>query len=50
VHKHLCAATAAAIKVRLKMGRADMAEQLKTTGVQSFGCDEKDLMAAGERR
>jgi tetratricopeptide (TPR) repeat protein len=38
VRAHLCAATAAGIKVREKSGRHDLAEQLRATGISSFGC------------
>ena len=38
VRAHLCAATTAAIAVREKAGRRDLAEQLRATGTTSFGC------------
>ncbi len=38
VHGQLCAATVAAIQLRLTHGRRDMAEQLKNSGVRDFGC------------
>jgi hypothetical protein len=39
VRKHLCSATAQAIELRLRSGRADLAEQLRSSGVRDMGCD-----------
>ncbi len=46
VHVRLCAATVAAIQLRLKAGRRDLAEQLKSSGVKDFGCPVAPLDAA----
>jgi tetratricopeptide (TPR) repeat protein len=46
VHAQLCAATAAAIQLRLKGGRKDLAGQLKDSGVKDFGCPAAALDAA----
>jgi len=38
VHGHLCRASAAAIELREKTGRRDLAEQLRATAARDFGC------------
>jgi hypothetical protein len=38
VHAHLCAASAAAIELREKSGRHDLAEQLRVSAVRDFHC------------
>jgi hypothetical protein len=38
VHGHLCKASAAAIELREKTGRPDLAEQLRATAARDFGC------------
>jgi hypothetical protein len=38
VHAHLCQATAAAIEVREKSGKHELAEQLRTTSARDFKC------------
>jgi hypothetical protein len=38
VHGHLCKASAAAIELREKAGRKDLADQLRETAAKSFGC------------
>ena len=43
VHEHLCQATAGAMKLRLRHGRRDMAEQLRNTGLNDFGCSAAPL-------
>jgi hypothetical protein len=45
VRKHLCAADAQAIALRLRGGRADVAEVLRTSGMRDFGCDAAALEA-----
>mgnify|MGYP003701075467 CR=1 FL=1 len=46
VHSRLCAATVAAIQLRLKGGRRDLAEQLKDSGIKDFACPAGPLDAA----
>ena len=46
VHERLCAATVAAIQLRLKGNRPDLARDLKTSGVRDFGCPATTLDAA----
>ena len=46
VHTQLCAATVAAIQLRVKSGRHDLAEQLKTSGITAFSCPTAPLDAA----
>jgi tetratricopeptide (TPR) repeat protein len=46
VHTQLCAATVAAIHLRLKSGRRDLAGQLRTSGVNDFRCPADTLDAA----
>ena len=38
VHTQLCNATLAAMRLRLKSGRRDLAGQMKVTGVNDFSC------------
>ena len=38
VHAHLCKASTAAIELREKAGRKDLADQLRDTAAKSFGC------------
>ncbi len=45
VHTQLCTATLAAIQLRLKTGRRDLAEQLKNSGLTDFGCPAPPLEA-----
>ncbi|HEY1493689.1 MAG TPA: tetratricopeptide repeat protein [Candidatus Solibacter sp.] len=45
VHTQLCAATLAAIELRLKTGRRDLAEQLKHSGLMDFACPAAPLEA-----
>jgi hypothetical protein len=46
VHTQLCDATLAAIQLRLKAGRRDLADQLKRSGVNDFACSAAPLDAA----
>ena len=43
VRRHLCAAAARAIGLRLREGHPDMAEQLHASGLRDFGCDAASL-------
>lgn len=43
VRKHLCAADAQAIALRLRAGRPDLAEVLRNSGMRDFGCDATAL-------
>ena len=43
VRKHLCAADAQAIALRLRSGRTDLAEVLRNSGMRDFGCDPAAL-------
>jgi hypothetical protein len=43
VKKHLCAAAAQAIALRLRTGRPDLAEVLRNSGLRDFGCDAASL-------
>src|SRR5262249_49125514 len=45
VRKHLCSATAQAMALRVRSGRPDLAEQLRTSGVRDMGCDAASLVA-----
>ena len=45
VHRHLCSAAAQAIALRLRAGRVDLADQLRTAGLRDFGCDAASLEA-----
>jgi hypothetical protein len=40
VHAHLCKASAAAIELREKSGRRDLADQLRTSAVRDFHCEQ----------
>jgi protein O-mannosyl-transferase len=46
VHTQLCSATLAAMRLRLKSGRRDLAEQMKATGVNDFTCPAAPFDAA----
>jgi protein O-mannosyl-transferase len=45
VKKHLCAADALAITLRLRSGRVDLADGLRNSGMHDFGCDADTLAA-----
>ncbi|HTP35567.1 MAG TPA: DUF1736 domain-containing protein [Candidatus Acidoferrales bacterium] len=38
VHRHLCAGSAEAVRLRMASGRADLAEEVRRTAEQEFGC------------
>jgi len=40
VHRHLCTASAAVVRLREKMGRADLAEQMRSAAKNEFGCEQ----------
>ncbi|MCX6626218.1 MAG: tetratricopeptide repeat protein, partial [Candidatus Solibacter sp.] len=48
VHRHLCAAAAGTIRLRLETGRRDLAEAMKQTGLKDFGCTAESLEAGGK--
>jgi hypothetical protein len=38
VHRHLCAASAGTIHIRLESGRRDLAEDMRSSALRDFGC------------
>jgi protein O-mannosyl-transferase len=47
VHRHLCAASAGTIRLRLETGRPDLAETMKQTALKDFGCPVEQLERGG---
>jgi hypothetical protein len=47
VHRHLCAASAGTIRLRLETGREDLAETMRQTALKDFHCAVEEL-AAGD--
>jgi hypothetical protein len=45
VHRHMCAASAATIRLRLETGRQDLAETVKQTALKEFHCAMEELEA-----
>ena len=45
VHRHLCAASAGTIRLRLETGRPDLAETMKQTALKEFNCTAEELEA-----
>ena len=45
VHRHMCAASAGTIRLRLETGRKDLAEIVKQTALQEFHCAAEELEA-----
>ena len=43
VHRHLCAASAGTIRLRLETGRPDLAETMKQAAVKEFHCTAEEL-------
>jgi tetratricopeptide (TPR) repeat protein len=43
VHTHLCSAAARAIALRMEGGRNDLADQLRTSALNQFGCEASSL-------
>ncbi len=43
VHRHICAASAGAVKARADSGRPDLAQKLKEMLVRDFGCPAGQL-------
>ena len=50
VHRHMCAASAGTIRLRLETGRKDLAEIVKQTALQEFHCAAEELEAADSPR
>jgi len=50
VHRHLCAASAGTIRLRLETGREDLAETMKQTALKEFHCAREDLEAGDPSR
>jgi len=48
VHRHLCAASAGTIRLRLETGRKDLAETMKQTAFKDFHCAAEEL-ESGDR-
>ena len=49
VHRHLCAASAGTIRLRLETGRPDLAETMKQTALKEFNCTAEELEAGGKQ-
>jgi tetratricopeptide (TPR) repeat protein len=45
VHRHMCAASAGTIRLRLETGRKDLAEIMKQTALKEFHCAAEELEA-----
>jgi tetratricopeptide (TPR) repeat protein len=45
VHRHMCAASAGTIRLRLETGREDLAEMVKQTALKEFHCAVEELEA-----
>jgi hypothetical protein len=43
VHRHMCAASAGTIRLRLETGRKDLAEIMKQTALKEFSCAAEEL-------
>ncbi len=50
VHRHLCAASAGTIRLRLETGREDLAETMKQTALKEFHCAVEELEAGDSPR
>jgi hypothetical protein len=47
VHRHLCVATAEAIRMQLQMGRTDLVQQLEMAATKSYGCSTPPAASSG---
>jgi hypothetical protein len=45
MHRHMCAASAGTIRLRLETGRKDLAETMKQTALKEFHCAAEELEA-----
>ena len=45
VHRHMCAASAGTIRLRLETGRQDLADKVKQTALEEFHCAAEELEA-----
>jgi hypothetical protein len=43
VHRHLCAASAGTMRLRLETGRRDLAETMKQAALKEFHCTAEEL-------
>ena len=50
VHRHMCAASAGTVRLRLETGRKDLAEIMKQTALKEFHCAAEELEAGDSAR